>query len=169
MKHNKGMPVPDMRLTIQLIPSSSFYQNLRNELGTRWPALSKKYRSFYNYTCQICNWKEDRKHKKYTNLHEIWAYDDDTGKQRLTGFTCVCPDCHAVHHWGRSQVVGRDMDYLTWHACKVNGCSSDVWESYVQEVRVEWQARSNRQWKIELGNWEELSPFPKQNSIDWIN
>ncbi len=92
-----------MKLELHLIPRSSFCTNLRNNLSrTKWDQLSKKIRGEANFTCEICG------ANKITHLHEVWEFKD--GIQKLVQFECLCPQCHAVHHWGLSDLQGKDMD-----------------------------------------------------------
>lgn len=135
-----------MKLELHLIPQSTFYFNLRNFLGKEWNKLSKEIRSKNGRTCQLCGWKEQQGH--YTHLHEVWEFNDELLEQKLKGFECLCPTCHAVHHWGLSQLQGKNMDYLLRHACKVNNCSKEEFTTHVCESFIVWEKRSKQQWQI---------------------
>ncbi len=158
-----------MKLELHLVPESSFASNLRKQLGARWSALSRRIRGEHDWKCQLCGWKENRPSSLFTHLHEVWEYNDDTHVQKLTGFECVCPDCHAVHHWGRSQISRKDMDVLTKHACRVNNCTEAEWDKHVEEASALWNTRSGHQWKIEMEDWESLAdPISKATNITWV-
>jgi predicted HNH restriction endonuclease len=141
-----------MKLEIELVPRQCWGINIRKMLGKDWETISKRVRRDHNYTCQICGWEEDRKNGKYTHCHEVWDYDDDNDIQRLTGFECLCPNCHAVHHWGHSKSIGRDMAALKEHAIAVNGCSEEDWDVHILEQSEIWSIRSysDRDWTTEL-------------------
>lgn len=133
-------------LGLQLIPKTSFHFNLRNFLGKEWSNLSKEIRNKHNRTCQICGWKEHG--NQYTHLHEVWEFYEKLIEQRLIGFECLCPTCHAVHHWGFSEIQGKNMEYLLNHACSVNKCSVEEFSQHIKESFLVWKQRSLKQWNI---------------------
>ena len=143
-----------MKLELHLIPQSSFYQNVRKLLGSRWDTLSRQVRSERDFTCEICGTKP--KSTKDVHLHELWSFDDDKKVQKLIGFQCVCVDCHNVHHWGLSQIRGLNMNILMNHACKVNKCDSVTFKDYVYKSFADWQKRSQIQWTLDMSELEEL-------------
>jgi len=111
----------ELKLQIELVPRSCWGTNLRKVCDdSDWNIISRYVRELSGYTCELCGWEEDRESRKYTHCHEVWDYNLETNVQSLKKFECLCPDCHAVHHWGHSQLIGRDMDALTKHAIKVN-------------------------------------------------
>lgn len=140
-----------MKLELHLIPQTSYYINLRNHLGNRWGILSKKIRSERNYTCEICG---KQKEPQKMHLHELWSFDDNLCIQKLIGFECICSICHSIHHWGLSQLQGKNMIFLTKYACEINGCTEYEWERYIEKARQEWNRRSEINWQIELGDIE---------------
>jgi len=142
-------------LEVHLVPEKSFGANLRTKMGSSWSKLSRNIRDRHQRTCDICGWKEDAQRKKYTHLHEVWHYDDENHVQTLAEFECVCPTCHAVHHWGYSQLRGMNMKKLTEHACRINGCTREEWKTHVDESRKKWQERSTHEWTVDLGTYSK--------------
>ncbi|MCK9441980.1 MAG: hypothetical protein M0Q13_11235 [Methanothrix sp.] len=69
--------------------------------------------------------------------------------QKLIKFECICNVCHSVHHWGILSLQGKNMDFLTQHACKINDCSIEEWQEYVVNCFKEWRERSLINWKID--------------------
>lgn len=139
-----------MKLKIELVPKPLWGINLRRVFGeTDWNVLSRSVRGNKGFKCEICGWEEDRKNRKYTHCHEVWKYDDENKVQSLERFECLCPDCHAVHHWGHSKVTGRDMDALQGHAMAVNNCTKEEWEEHIQEETFMWHVRSVEEWVTE--------------------
>lgn len=145
-----------MLLKLHLIPQTSFNCNLRNILGEKWPELSRKIRNDHNRTCQFCGVKENAARRLYTHCHEVWEYDEKTGVQKLIGFECLCPDCHAVHHWEYSKIAGRNLKSLLRHACKVNKCSEEAFTTHIEEAKKLWLKRSSIEWKMDYGEWAYL-------------
>ena len=145
-----------MILELQLVPQSAFYKNLRNQMGAQWNTLSKKIRAEHHHTCEYCGWKEDRSRKLYTHIHEVWEYDHENCTQKLVKFVCICPFCHGCHHWGLSQIQGKNMVMLKRHAMKVNQCSEAEWDRHVSESFTEWKNRSDIVWMLDLGEYKSL-------------
>ena len=66
-----------MKLTVDLIPESAFFKNLRSELPAKqWDALRKKCYEKAGNKCEICG---GRGTKHAVEAHEIWQYFEDTG------------------------------------------------------------------------------------------
>src|ERR1700722_267423 len=92
-----------MKLTIELVPSSSFYQNVRAVLSpAQWRTLSKQVRSEAYDICEICGASSEQS----LDCHEIWNYDDKKQIQKLVGLRALCKKCHGVKHFGLSQIRG---------------------------------------------------------------
>ena len=145
-----------LKLALHLIPETTWYQNLRKELGSQWKCVSYAIRARNQWTCQYCGWQEDRSIRRYTQLHEIWEYDTEKMIQRLIGFECLCPMCHKVHHWGGSKARGEDMDALMKHACKINNCTPQVFRKHIINSFKEWEERSKKKWTIDTSKLQEL-------------
>lgn len=139
-----------IKLTIELVPSTSFYTNVRSILPTsEWDRLRKQSYKKAGYKCQIC--KGSGLEQGYTHpleCHEIWEYRQD-GTQYLSGLISLCPRCHQVKHIGRSMKVGL-AKVVTEHLRKVNGWTKQEAEAYIGYSFQEHALRSKQQWKINL-------------------
>ena len=94
-----------MKLTIELVPQSSWGNNLRSEANLskeQWDRLRKESYKKANYKCEICG---DKGPKWPVECHEIWNYDDQTHTQTLKGLISLCPTCHKAKHLGRTLSV----------------------------------------------------------------
>ena len=110
-----------MKLTIELVPKTIWYSNLRSELSkAEWDRLRKIAYRKADYHCEICGGQGP---KWPVECHEIWEYDDQNSVQTLKGLTAICPDCHRVKHIGRAQIMG-EYDLALKHLMKVNELSS---------------------------------------------
>jgi len=79
------------KLTVELVPSTSWYSNVRSEVSKKdWNAIRKRVYREANYVCQIC---AGRGSKWPVECHEIWAYDDENHIQELAGMQALCPKC----------------------------------------------------------------------------
>ena len=142
-------------LTIELVPSTSWYKNLR-KATTRdnWNKIRGKTYTDYKYKCGICG-TEAR-----LNCHEIWEYDDKRHMQKLKGFIALCDMCHHVKHIGLAGILASegklDFETVIQHFIKVNKCDRDTFEHHKKEAFDKWRARSQHKWKIDLGEYKLL-------------
>ena len=136
-----------MKLKIELVPSSSFYKNVRSNVSrSEWDIIRRKSYQKANYKCEICGGIGN---KHPVECHEIWEYDIKTKIQKLVGFISLCPKCHQVKHIGLSQIRGLYGECLE-HLSKVNNISIDKAEKYIDERFEEWQERSNVKWTLDI-------------------
>ena len=135
------------KLTIELVPSTCWYSNLRSELTkSQWDKIRRQSYQAAGYLCEICGGKGKR---HPVECHEIWRYDEENLIQKLIGVVSLCPDCHAVKHFGRAQVTGNDARAKK-HLCKVNGWSNSDADLYIEHVFEQWSNRSANIWDIDL-------------------
>jgi len=114
-----------LKLTIELVPSTSWYDNLRKYTSKEdWDKIRKRTYAEYGNRCGICE-AEGR-----LNCHEIWEYDDKKHIQRLVGFIALCDMCHHVKHIGLAGILASEgkLDYekVVEHFMKVNNCDRDT-------------------------------------------
>lgn len=147
----KSPDISNFKLQLHLIPETCFGFNLRNHLGSQWSKLSKKIRQERGYRCDICN---IRLPKKSMHLHEVWDFTD--GIQKLIGFECICYVCHGVHHWGLSQIHGKNMEHLLKHACKVNDCYDWEFVNHIRDSAEIWKERSSHKWELDLSYMDTM-------------
>jgi len=140
-------------LTIELVPSSSFYDNLRSILPEcGWDTIRKDTYKGAKYTCEVCGGRGDQ---YPVECHEVWGYDDINLIQKLKRCISLCPMCHKVKHIGKASVDGYYQHALE-HLCKVNGWHMEVAEVYVEESLYIWEQRSHFNWQIDLA-WIETT------------
>lgn len=136
-------------LTIELVPEQLFFSNLRNAVGTTdWDILRRDAYAKAGHRCEICSGKGV---KWPVECHEVWQYDDKVQLQKLLGLQALCPDCHGVKHFGRTQLMGREEEALA-HLMKVNSWSEHEARAYVWEAFSKWAERSAHhfQWRQDL-------------------
>ena len=137
------------KLTIELVPSSSFYNNVRTLLPkSTWDKLRKESYKKANYKCEIC--KEsglDQGYKHALECHEIWEYKGDA--QILKGLISLCPKCHMAKHVGRTIAIGKKKMIFN-HIAKVNKWTLNEVENYVGASFQEHKIKSKVKWKINL-------------------
>ena len=145
----------DLRLKIELVPRTSWYDNLRRHLSkNNWDKIRKKTCANYGYKCGICG------AGGRLNCHEIWEYDDKRHIQRLVGFIALCGICHHVKHIGLAGILdseGRlDFEKVVEHFIKVNNCDRSALEKQMQKAFEQWEERSRYEWQVDLGKYKNI-------------
>ena len=141
-----------MKLTIELVPKTAWYENLRSELSNdEWDKLRKETFKKANYTCEICGGTGP---KWPVECHEIWDYDDENKTQTLKGLIALCPSCHEVKHIGLARVRGNEYRALQ-HLERVNNITKSEAEKVMNEAFDVWNERSKHEWTLDLTWLEE--------------
>ncbi len=153
----------NLKLTIELIPVTCWYKNVRKLVGwERWKIIRNICYEKANYRCAICRFEGKGK----MHCHETWEYDDKRKIQMLKGFKCICEDCHMVKHIGLANIQASngllDMKKLIAHFLKVNQVDRTVFEKHYDECAEKWKWRSKYKWKMELGEWQKIVPEKKK-------
>jgi len=148
--------VKKLKLEIELVPSTVWYQSLYRLLPREvWNNIRKEVIEENGRKCQICGETEG-----VINLHEIWKYDDKKHIQKLEGFILLCKMCHHVKHIGLAGILASEgkLDYkkVVEHFCKVNKCTKEDFEKYINRAFEIWEKRSKYQWKQDFGKYEEF-------------
>ena len=135
-----------------MIPSTSFYRNLRSILPKeRWDRIRKKVYQKARYACEVCGGKGS---KWPIECHEIWEYNESKHIQKLAGLIALCPNCHSVQHMGLTTLNGR-ADEAEAHLKKVNGWTDKQVRKHVDEAWKIWKDRSSHEWELDI-SWLEL-------------
>ena len=138
-------------LTIELVPSTCWYSNVRSELTrAQWDRLRKASYQKAGYVCEICG---GRGPKHPVECHEIWEFNDDDRTQTLTGLISLCPRCHEVKHIGLAGKRGRSREARSQLA-KVNNWSTEQAQVYINESFEVWSMRSQHEWTLDI-SWVE--------------
>jgi hypothetical protein len=142
-------------LTIDLVPKTSFYNNLRKVVSVNtWNILRKRTYSQYKVTCGICGVKNVD-----LDCHELWDYNDANCVQKLTGLIAICKNCHMIKHHGYANILAHkgqlDMKELIAHFLKVNNCTEAEYMSHKTHAFKEWTERSTKEWTVDLGEYEQ--------------
>src|SRR5260370_14450274 len=148
----------DLRLTIELVPSSAWGNNLRDLMAKEaWDSMRRQVYKQYKYHCGICNAGNTTMY-----CHEIWQYDDETWTQKLTGFIALCKMCHHCKHLGHANILAQkgELDYeqVVQHFIRVNQCSREDFEAYRAQAFDLWRERSEGPWDLDLGDYAYLVP-----------
>jgi len=142
-----------MKLTVELIPKSSFFNNMRKVLTQEnWDSLRRSVYREYKYKCGICGASGKM------NCHEIWKFNDREHVQSLKGYIALCDMCHHVKHIGFAAVLAGQgkLDYakVVDHFCKVNRCSERAFQKYVDKVFKKHEKRSKFKWTVDITSYK---------------
>ena len=136
-----------LKLTIELVPQTSWYSNVRSEVSKiEWDIIRRKCYKNANNKCEVCN-GVGKRHP--VECHEIWEYDENKREQKLVGFIALCPDCHMVKHIGLAQIQG-NFDKALKHLMLVNKMTKDEAKDYVIKANIVWNKRSNYKWDLNI-------------------
>lgn len=142
-----------MKLAIELLPNSSWNNNLRNLMRKdEWDKLRRKVYKLYKNRCGTCSARGK------LHCHEIWKFDDQNLTQTLTGFVALCELCHATKHIGFAKIQA-DRGEFAWeklvdHYCKVNKCNKSDFQNDYKKALNKFINRSKFEWEVKIGNYK---------------
>lgn len=140
-----------MKLTIELVPKSSWYSNVRSNVSkAEWDRLRHKSYEKANHVCEICGdvgTNQGYRHK--LECHEIWNYDDVSLTQTLTGLVSLCPYCHTAKHPGLAQINGK-LGIVVKQLQKVNKITLEDAENLLIEAFVKYKKRSKNKYTLDI-------------------
>lgn len=137
----------DPKLTVELVPRTCWYANVRTNVSKADWELCKRYvRDRSGDRCEICG---GRGRKWPVECHEVWEYNDATHVQRLADLIALCPACHEVKHFGRAEAIGR-LVAARMHLMDVNGWTERETLAYLRTAFDQWAARSMHDWTLDV-------------------
>lgn len=150
-----GLKPGGPRLLPELIPSTSWGANLREQLGAQWKPLAKRVYDRAGRRCEACG----RVGPKWpVEAHELWTYDQANGTQTLVRLVALCPPCHQSYHLGFASTQGK-LPQAVRHLALVNGWHVSESELWVEHAFEQWSARSRIQWNVVVES--EVEPFSR--------
>lgn len=141
------IPKEGAYIYVDLVPESSWLQNLRKELKQKeWDIIKRDVYDKANNVCEACG-GEGKKHP--VEAHERWEYNTTTKTQRLVNIEALCPACHRVTHIGHTEAMGLYANAVA-HMKKVNKWNDKRVGSHVEKAFFEWRERSKIDWKLDM-------------------
>ncbi len=136
-----------MKLTIELVPSTCWYSNVRSNVspGT-WALIQRQVCADARQRCQICG-RQGIRHP--VEAHEVWAYHDGLRQQTLVGLVALCPDCHSVKHIGRALSQGTHARALAWFM-RVNQLTAQSALDAIRAALAVHKERSQHLWRLDV-------------------
>lgn len=133
-------------LTVELVPSSNWFKNVRSELSEDWGRIKRISYKKAGYRCEICGGIGD---KHPVECHEIWDYDLSNKVQILTGLISLCPTCHKVKHSGLAIINGEE-DIIVNQLKLINDWEDEDVYKYLGEVFAIFEVLSTINWELDL-------------------
>jgi len=150
-----------MLLTVELVPETAWFKNLRFEVSPlHWDEIRTKCYVAAGWKCEVCGGKGP---KWPVECHEVWTYNDVTWVQKLKGMVALCPSCHEVKHIGLAEVNGRWSEALD-HMCKVNQWDRKDAAVYIKNCFAKWRRRSQHEWELDLESLKEIMDGLKERN-----
>lgn len=135
------------KLTIEMVPKSSWYENVRSNVRPKvWDLLRKYQYARANYVCEICGGVG---HRHPVECHEVWRYNEKTKIQRLERLIALCPKCHRCKHIGLARHMGKMKECIR-HLMRVNNISRKEAWAYVHNAFSTWERRSRHDWELDI-------------------
>lgn len=135
------------RLTVELVPRTAWYSNVRSEVtAAQWEVCKAYTREKSGGKCEVCGGRGPR---WPTEAHEIWHYDHERLVQSLVDIVALCPACHEAKHIGRAEAVGR-LPQAMAHLSRVNGWNDIRTNLYLERAFAVWDARSQVDWDLDI-------------------
>ncbi|MFI5271986.1 MAG: HNH endonuclease [Ktedonobacterales bacterium] len=140
---------PPLRLTIELVPATSWGANVRDMLPREaWDRLRRQVYAASQHHCAICG-AAGRLH-----CHELWDYDDARHIQSLRGLVALCALCHAVKHIGHTRLLADqgqlDYERVVAHFLRVNSCDRATFERHRAAAFARFEQRSRYEWQLDV-------------------
>lgn len=150
----KQQRYPDPKLTIELVPKTCWFSNVRSCVSKKdWETLKKMTFLKAENKCEICGGKG----KKWpVECHEIWEYNDAKKIQKLAGLIALCPSCHGVKHIGYAQLQGKFTETLC-HLAIVNRWSYEKAQDYTDDQFELWEKRSQTSWVLDTSYLDQYN------------
>ena len=136
-----------MKLTIELVPQSCWYSNVRSNVSkAEWDKLRTASYRKAGFKCEICGGKGP---KWPVECHEVWHYDEENKIQKLVRMIALCPSCHEVKHIGLARIKG-NFNRAVKHLMKVNNMTEQDAMDYIETAFRVWSERSKYNWELDI-------------------
>ncbi len=143
-----------MLLSIELVPATCWYSNVRSNVSTsKWRKICKQVYAAADYKCEICG-GVGRRHP--VECHEVWIYNDEKNTQTLDRMIALCPQCHEVKHIGLALVRG-NLQRAANHFAKVNKINTQTAEREIEKAFEIHERRSQHQWELNIEALDEYN------------
>ena len=139
----------ELQLEVDLIPSRSWFQNVRAAVNPRdWDLLRFSVFARAAYLCELCGANDEP-----LECHERFAYmveaGGKTGVQRLLRLLALCKKCHLATHYGLATILGIEREAAE-HIIRVRDWSEDQVYSHINDSVAQWERRNEIAWIVDI-------------------
>lgn len=153
---NPFAPYPMPKLTCELVPSSTWGENVRSILSVAlWKNLRTACYVRAGHKCECCGGVGP---KHPVEAHEIWHYNDEELRQTLMGLIALCPACHRCKHMGFALSTGR-LEPALKHMSRVNQWPMELTYEYVERQFQIHGIRSRFKWEVDTSWLNETESY----------
>jgi hypothetical protein len=149
----------NLKLTIEMVPESSWNNNLRSLLTpVMWKNIRNLVLNKNGNKCLICNRTSARiayGSESKLHAHEVWDYDDQNKIQTLKDIIPLCYYCHGVKHFGYSSLKSNKEIFIK-HFMKVNNCTRRVFQKHLLDENEKFEERSKYEWQLDLSKLKDF-------------
>jgi hypothetical protein len=150
--NSKAPKIRQLKLKIEMVPSSSWNQNLKNILKKdMWDKIRKSMIRKYAYRCAICG-----KREKALQAHEVWDYKEQNHIQKLVDIVPLCALCHGVKHIGFTSLKQQDKEKFIRHFMRVNHCDRVLFQKHLASEIKKFEKRSRFDWQLDIGQLKNI-------------
>lgn len=153
-----------MKLTVELVPRSAWWVNVRSHVSRAdWEKCKKYSKTKTDGVCILCGGSGLQQGRRYaTEAHEVWSYDDSRKIQTLVDIVPICPRCHQAKHMGRSRATMNPHQWaqLIQHFMDVNEMYDERVDEYLLDVFDVWERRSQFKWELDVSFLEKIGVKP---------
>ena len=136
-----------MKLTIELVPKTAWYSNVRSNVSSsEWDILRKDCYVKANHKCEICG---GIGHRHPVEAHEVWEYNNNNKTQTLKRLIALCPNCHKTKHVGLAKIRG-EVETVINQLMNVNGMNRCEALEYIDKSFDIWRDRSQHEWELNI-------------------
>jgi len=137
-------------LFVDLVPSSCWFTNVRSCLDQRdWERLRRMVVDRAAGRCEACGQGQEAAERRWLEVHERWAYEEEAAVQSLRRLICLCTSCHSATHMGLAGLKGIAAEAKA-HLAAVNRWTPDQVEEHISAAFALFWRRSRKEWRLDL-------------------
>jgi Domain of unknown function (DUF5710) len=137
-------------LFVDLVPSSCWFTNVRSCVDQRdWERLRRMVVDRAARRCEACGQGQQAAERRWLEVHERWAYEEEAAVQSLRRLICLCTGCHSATHMGLAGLKGIAAEAKA-HLAAVNRWTPDQVEEHISAAFALFHQRSRDEWSLDL-------------------
>jgi hypothetical protein len=153
-----------MRLSPQLVPKPLWRISGAQQLTrAAWEQIRQDEIHRADNRCEVCH-KSPQGKGDYLICHEVWDYEDQTGRATLTRFEIHCRACDLVTHMGRAKAHGY-FEAALERLSHINNLTEEEARQVFDGAMALWRERNKVNWQVTV-NKDALEKYPQLATLD---